>query len=206
MRNAFILVFIIFLTSCQSLYYPQKTNIPLFTQKKQSEIDLSIGNNGFALLSSYSPINNFGTQINLYYINFFKDSLIYGTKEIYLSLGYWNKYKNKFIWEIYTGIGKGVNLYKGDSIKTNSMFVQPNIGWRDENFILGFSTKLNLNNMNLNNQKYIIPAFEPNLLLGLGYKHIYFSVSSGLSFIPIKKTPEIKTLYLSLSCGIKFKF
>ncbi len=200
-----IFIFSLFLLlSCQSTYYPGTNNISLLSNRYEGNISFNAGKNGFLLQSAFSPLNNFGIQTNFIYLSRVKNNIPYGTKYGEFILGYYNKF-NSYNWEIYSGYGRGLNIYNQDTTKIRKVFIQPQIGWQSDFFRLGASSKISLITMSGQNI-YRMPAFEPSFLLSMGYKHTFFNIQPGISFIPIHSFPDMKTLYFSISLGINFKF
>ncbi len=195
---------LLLLVSCHSVYYPGTNNISLLSSRYNGNISFNAGKNGFLLQNAFSPLNNLGIQTNFIYLSRVKNNISYGTKYGEFSLGYYNKF-NSYNWEIYSGYGRGINTDNQDTAKIRKVFVQPQIGWQNDFFRLGVSSKISIITLKAGNI-YRMPAFEPSFLLSMGYKHIFFNMQPGISFIPIHSFPDMKTIYFSISLGVNFKF
>ena len=172
------LFFIIMLESCSMSYYtPNAQNVPLNDEKLEGGANLSfqkgLYSRGLNLQTAFSPVNHFGILLNYHYFsatysytssNFFTG--VSNTDEgevkrnfVEMGMGYYIKFQEKFVFEVYGGMGWGNSNFEnhGDTyyninhirgkLTDNRYFLQPAIGWiLSEHFELAFSNRFCLLN------------------------------------------------------------
>lgn len=170
MRYSIILLFLFLLSSCATQYMPTGSFIPLMEEKKDIKAELSLSTNSLQGAIAYSPFKHFALKTdagfsfnnlitiedNGYLIeNLFNLPLPANHNYFEASVGYFNKFNNKIIYEIYTGVGYGRTkfyLHCGTGTYQGEYF-QPNINFTfaykfNKNYI-GTSFKANYNFYNV---------------------------------------------------------
>lgn len=144
---------LILFSSCISSHFvPHAHNVPLFTEKKQTQINLIHGSSALDFQLARSFTNHFAAMFNYKGQN--KAPLCFE-----VGTGYFTSFNKKIIVEIYGGGGMSRHRYIGDEartdfgnhsvqyitdIKSYQVFLQPNIGIRiSKRAIIGLSVKAN---------------------------------------------------------------
>jgi len=159
--NAVCWIFLILLLqSCSMSYYtPNAQNVPLNDEKLEGGANFSfqkgLYSRGMNIQTAFSPLNHLGMMINYHYFkatysytssNFFTGKSNTDEGEVKrnfaeVGLGYYTKFQEKFVFEIYGGLGWGSAKFEnhGDryynishlrgKLSDNRYFLQPAIGW-----------------------------------------------------------------------------
>jgi hypothetical protein len=155
-------IFILMFSSCISLYYaPNSQNVPLFTGKNETEASLAIQFGSLTLGCdidlAYSVTNHLGLMANYNHWGAKKKSMlpnsdvefeISGKSDLFeLGAGYFLPFRDKFVFEVYGGMGWGgvKNEYessKESKLTFNRYFLQPSCGYYNKKVNLAFSLRL----------------------------------------------------------------
>ncbi len=147
------------ITSCVSVYRPNPINSPLL--EKQGDIKTSLVIQDGLHLQTAAAINkNIGVMLNAGYdISSFKEAGIDEDEEneehsiVEGGIGFFDKFSDNWLWEIYTGYGIGSfkvnedddNLFELDPMdaegKIGRFFIQPAVGYSSENFAVSFALR-----------------------------------------------------------------
>ena len=196
----FYLIIISFLASCAPVYTPNVINTPLFTEKGESQINMSVGLNGYDPQLAFALTDHVGIMINGCYQNKQDDSSTVNSiewhKHIFAeaAIGYYYPIEEKYRLEIFGGVGQGTvwshfeNNFVSKNAKANytRYFLQPNIGICTDYYEVSFSPRLSLVDMQLYDEE--MSAFnttgidifvEPAITAKFGYKFIKFFVQTG---------------------------
>jgi len=163
MKPHSLFIIVVFLSGCSTMYIPSAPNIPLFTEKKETNINVGLSTNslflsgGYAVSSKYAMIissslsyGNFGKyydvgdllysggEITFFYGGSFKH------RNIELGFGEFYSYYEFGVLEFYGGLGYGNAIVSNKIYENNygSIFFQVNNGLKKTNFELGGSFKL----------------------------------------------------------------
>jgi hypothetical protein len=155
-----VLISSLALTSCAHYYYaPNTANVPLISEKNEVRVTgaYAAGREsqfeGGELQAAYGITNHLGVQLNGFSAGRTENTGDYDEsgKGIYAeaAAGYFTKFKgsNKWIAELYGGIGKGsvTNDYGlGDHSKVGitKLYLQPAIGFKSKNFEIAVTPKI----------------------------------------------------------------
>ena len=207
-KQLFFGILIFSLVSCKTTYFPTSNHTPLFSSKEQADISLGMSKFGYEIQPAYSLTKTISLQSNLLYLWKMTDTAGFATKYGDLAVGYNGKTK-KFLYEVYGGYGLGRNYFKSpnmDTVRINKFFVQPSLGLRDDFFLMSASAKLGLIRLAGNGHTNFSPVIEPNVHFRLGYKHIFFHTTLGLSYLPLGSDFVDRHLRFIFSAGLSFKF
>jgi len=161
------LFLIYFLNSCAPCYYaPSAQNVPLLQEKKDFRASGSFKLGGYTMGCDFqgavAATNHLGIMLNYSYFTGRK-SLIDETKlsdsrsnMVEFGLGYYTPLSDKFVFETYGGYGTA-NIktshdsyleYKGSTVHSWSLFIQPTIGMHKKNVELAYSTRFRMLDIN----------------------------------------------------------
>jgi hypothetical protein len=242
MNILFTWVGIYLLSGCAASYYaPAAQNVPLFQEKKEANIsgDFRIGNDtkGFDIQTAVAATDHLGITVN--YSHYTGDeenynwysgdisSVTYGSSTFEMGLGYYLPFKDKMVFEIYSGYATSnfktnglVHLSSGiQQVHSNSFFIQPDIGLRIKHFEVAFSSRIRVNSYNkvsyafgFENNEYdytddlmrshpVVCFMEPAVTLRVGGEHVKFQIQGGPSFI-ISKDQYFSHDPLNLNFGL----
>lgn len=149
---------LILLSGCHSYYYaPSSHHVPLHEEKNELKISGSAGTNleiaSYDLQASYSLTENIAVMINTQYAEGDGNGLetgedISGNGHVMeLGAGYFLPYADHLVFETFVGVGRGRVINRYDEFTLSSMgftkvFLQPQIGFGNENFGLALSSRL----------------------------------------------------------------
>lgn len=144
----------LFLASCSSMYIPSMSNVPLFNEKGDAQIELSASTNSMQLSADYAFSDNYALlfNTNMSYGNFSDYNDIFTRKDAHtesheyltIDLTTYGRYKHKYVelaagkydllshesWKLETFLGCGYG-YANESPYSNSYvipFVQADLG------------------------------------------------------------------------------
>ncbi len=136
----FLLIMLLLFTSCTSLYQPNSLNIPLLQEKGEGTLIVSTGSNIFEVQSAYAITDNYAIMLNYSKANNNDDEQFKQDLGEF-AVGYFNKFNESNVTELYFGGGFGKSSSNGffvlekiidTSIKTSSkfyrLFLQTNFG------------------------------------------------------------------------------
>jgi hypothetical protein len=197
----FVGIVLIFFSACTpQKYVPNAVNMPLLTNKNETQLNLSTGTSSDFQVN-YAINNKFGIMLNSMFID--NDSIMewdtYGNNRYVnikryafdVGFGYYKNFSDNFRFELYggTGFGKSNFFYSNDSTEIYDLvkiFLQPNIGFTSQFADMGFSPRFvvayNVNQKT--NETYLLPYIEPTGVMRLGYKNLFLTSQLGLS-IPL---------------------
>lgn len=101
MNNKYLIVLLTCLfSSC--IYHPKIKNIPLMEEKNELQISAGIAPTSIFATVNYAPFNHFAIAAHA-------DYLSHNLRSGSFNFGYFNKFKNNYIYEVYVGyeIGEG---------------------------------------------------------------------------------------------------
>jgi hypothetical protein len=199
--SAVLLIILVFLSSCSTVYVPNSQSVPLFEEKKQAVVmgALAVGDQstGADIQAAYAVTDHFAVMGNAYFGQVVEDwitSIDSNTttfagenvpyRNFELAVGYFTKLgTSDGIFEVYGGWGFGGPRNTIESVRefyrNNHFFVQPNIGGRLGAVDVAFSTRIN----------YVLwpefseVFFEPAFTLRFGWEKVKFQVQ-GLISVP----------------------
>lgn len=189
--NLFLLVVV---CSCTpALYMPNTQNVPLLSEKGQTNITAAFNGELVDVQAAYAVQNNFGLMLNGTLVP--KETNVNGNggKGSFVELGggYFKPLSEKLLFEIYglAGLGKMSNSrgeirnepLEGGNIESNfsRLGIQPAIGFKSKYFSAAFSSRIaSLNYMNPNGELYY--AGE-NITQKIRDKSNYFLVEPALT-------------------------
>ncbi len=173
MNKYLIFLFIIFFSSCTSLYIPSGSFIPLMEEKKDLKTEGAVSTTSFYSGIAYSPIKHLSLKLNsnitynhIYYLDWYFNLFWYfyftpyPAKVMYFepSLGFYNKFKNNFIIELYTGYGYGISkLYQYNDTGYNGFIKQPNVNLNfaySKDIVIGGALKVNSSTYKIEGYNY----------------------------------------------------
>ena len=203
MSYFFVGIVLIFFSACTpQKYVPNAVNMPLLTNKNETQLNLSTGSSKDFQVN-YAINNKFGIMLNSMLIDYdsvsIQTDLLGGTSLFHIKryafdvgFGFYKSYSNNFRFELYGGTGFGNSKfynYTNDSTEIYDLvkiFLQPNIGFTSEFADMGFSPRFvvayNVNQKT--NETYLLPYIEPTGVMRLGYKNLFLTSQLGLS-IPL---------------------
>jgi hypothetical protein len=217
----------ILLSSCATVYRPNMTATPLFTEKGQVALEGAYSRDGVnvSAAAAVSPAiavmatGQFNRNARRNNLDRQPANGNYGE----IGVGYFKKVKNKFIVETYAGFGKGnmtdyaqpVDQVYEEKLDFSKIFVQPNIAYRVDDFDFIFTPRV----------AYVIGTYkgrdsdivgtaldatkkvqffsaEPTLTLAYGSSKFKGYFQGGIN---INKYGFITSLY-NIGVGIKYNF
>ncbi len=212
----YILFLSVIVSSCAYVYFPNRVNAPLLSQKKEFQGNLTVGTSGADIQFAYSPVKHLGIIASVSYANDDTTKENYDIHKYYdLGVGYYKKLGRKFIFETYAGFGGGNVISQGEFLNTTfysnmnltKFYLQPAIGYSTNYLNFGITTRLSsvtfhpvYGNEDLTNKAYFF--FEPALFTSLGYKHIFFTLQLGLS---LTNMPSKSYMPVIFNAGIGIK-
>ena len=142
--------FLILISSCSIVYYPNRLNVPLLSSEKEFVANGSAGSNGVDVQAAYAVNEFFAVQLsgNTYYNSNESQRSIHQYGDF--GFGYYLKTDKLFKFEIFAGVGGGrgddkkydnTNIYEYAQGYYYKIFVQPNIGLSNDFFDFAFSTR-----------------------------------------------------------------
>ena len=200
------------LSSCTHYYYiPATQNVPLMKEKNEFHITggTCIGENDNIgeVQASFSPIKNGAILVNYLSVSGSNSSSNYESsgygQQIELAAGYFKNISKKIIFEIYSGGGFSTQRHSYgpgfSNLKSDNLFIQPDIGYCSQGFELALSFKYNRNhvnfieaddklNRNAYNDLYTIQKnnvwhfIEPGITLKTGWKILKLQLQYVLSY------------------------
>ncbi len=206
-----------FLFSCEpSRYVPNAVNMPLLTNKSETQLNLSAGTSADVQLN-YVISKKFGLMVTGMYID--NDSTTIASNTFHVKryafdvgAGYYKRFSNNGRLEVFTGIGYGTSDFynRTDSTTTNynmlKFFVQPNFGFTSEYFDMGITPRLTFVDVYNPQGTYneFVPVIEPTGVLRIGYKNVFLTNQFGFAF-PLLKDYEYIYPGLIFNVGIQIK-
>lgn len=156
-RTISAVIFSLLITSCVSVYRPNPVNTPLLEKKGDVKAALVI-QDGLHFQSAAAIANNTAIIFNAGYdiTSFKKANEDDDEKEHFIcegGIGFFDKFSDNWLWEIYTGYGIGsfkVNKDDYDFFEHDPMdaegnigrfFIQPAVGYSSENFAVSFALR-----------------------------------------------------------------
>ena len=221
-----IIVYIFFLLTFSGcgVYAPTTCSIPLMSAEKEFQIDGGMTTFGsFTGTATFAPKDHFATQLFFQFPNkiIWKDFLANSDVQYYQgAIGYFNKFKDGAIYELYGGFGYGLGgSAHGDGNYSSSHYgvgyMQVNIGNSTKYIDYGVGFKLGvLNSTSYNSRNYQVTLsafyanvlFEPNFFIRTGFEKVKFSIKLGLCMIGPIDNPDFYYTPLNLSMGINYTF
>lgn len=206
--------------SCSPAYIPNVANVPMLTNKGESQIGVYAGFSGLDVQYASAPANHIGIMLNSSFMNSTSDPQKNYHKHIFAEggIGYFNKNKGNLSYELYGGYGYGIIDIATTSfsqiIKTRAtisrIFFQPSIGFSSKFFEISFTPRtVYVNSVSdiVNSQVADLYFIEPILTMNLGFKKVYLQLQAGTSLSLANNLPEWFTYEpIILSLGIHFKF
>jgi len=203
--NALIVVVLFCLfTGCACYYAPNAQNVPMFSEKGQASASGSFqfgeATYGFNAQGAVAVSEHVGMIGNY---NFYSDDYMTTSNTCEIGVGYFDNFgkKGTSVFETYAGIGAGrVKIDMDDRLQlvnTTSLFIQPDIGFKRDNFRMAFSTRFRLVHFNIirddgsSSGYYIYENWtdnfntgfiEPAVTLSFGGKTVRFQYQLMLSF------------------------
>jgi hypothetical protein len=230
-RSAYFLLLTatLFLTSCATVYRPNMTPTPLFTEKGQVAFEGAYSRDGINVSAAAAVAPNFSLMLNGQFnkdakrgggtVDNFPANGNYGE----FGLGFYQKVEEKFVFETYLGIGRGRmedqskivdNIYK-ESFQYNKFFLQPNLGLRmSEDFDLIFTPRIAYVTGTYANYDTQLPtdadkskqnffSLEPTLTMAYGTKQWKGYFQGGLNW---NKDFIAQTSLFNIGAGLKYTF
>jgi len=185
-----IIIITAFYTSCTPLYYPNKLNVPLMTNKGEGQGNIAYGFNGLDLQGAYAVTENIAIMGNFSYMEKSDHSHRFGE----LGAGYYTKLSEVGRFEVFGGYGYGTAETYYDNLNYakglyHRIFLQPTIGFTSKIVDGGLSlrpvfvsfpkisgTTFTSDNLNL---LFIEPAFT----LKIGYKNVKSVIQIGYAVL-----------------------
>lgn len=204
-------------SSCATQLMPSGSFVPQMQEKKDLKAKVSLSTNSFQTAVAYAPFNHFALKtdagISYNYLTgipenrssewditewFFDIPMLYQNSYFEISTGYFNKFKDLFIYEIYSGIKIG--FYKDTEDKGN--YYNPNINFAishiGSKFSYGISAKMIYNIYNVPRYysyhdiyyiyKFRFFSFEPDIFLKLGKRNLLAEFQIGTMLLNNNKT------------------
>ncbi len=214
-----IVIAVLFLPSCGTLYIPNKVNAPVITKKNEKNITLGLGTSGYSLNGAYSPWNKFAAIANVNYDN--DTDLIY--KNMELGAGMYFPLNKHFVYDFYLGGGLGglydIAYVEGNRYWSRSKyfygFGQTSINYVTKYASIGLVGKFTFPYLSYKTNNPYIDLKNPvffnydQLLLNIlvGYKFVYLNAQFGLDASPSDVFEYSKMLLpITLDFGLTFKF
>ena len=211
---AVIFIIALFFSACSLTYVPSTAHIPLHENKKEFIGNVTFGNSGLGMQSSYSFANSIAVAATGNFLG--DDQLTHYSYD--LGIGYFEMYENGVIFETFVGGGYGFTERIGDMAHnveaTNgeyySAFLQPSLGFKPGNWELGIGLKTSY----IRYESFLTPPshnykrifFEPVLSLKYGWESFRFTLQIGSSS-PLGNLPVSIDYYPAfLSIGLQYKF
>jgi hypothetical protein len=230
-------VFIFLFPGCISLYYaPNKQNVPMFTEKNVAEASAAFQmgtlTSGYDVDVAYSITNHFGMLANYNHWSA-KEKMMLPQSEveyyisgkgnlIELGAGYFMPFMEKFVFEVYSGMGLGdvrndYEINTTSKINYNRYFIQPSCGYYNKRVNLIFSTRLSgvdyksvnfddnleagdlIDLENIRNNPFAL-FMEPAFTLRVGGKYLKFQFQASIS--DNLTTPELIYEPLCITAGL----
>ncbi len=223
-RTRLILFFafsiVLFLFSCAPAYVPNVVNVPMLSNKGETQVGAYAGLSGFDFQFATAPANHFGVILNGSFMNNNSEQQSDYHKHIFAEAGagYFNKTKRNISYEMYGGLGYGnidvaatfLNVQTITKATLSRAFLQPDIGISTKFFGISFSPRTVFVNAvsDLNSaQEANIFFIEPVITLNAGFKKVYLQMQAGFSKNIGGTLPDWFTYEpLIFSVGIHFKF
>jgi len=244
MRKSILPILLFLFSSCATQLMPSGSFVPQMQEKKDLKAKVSLSTNSFQSAVAYAPFNHiaFKTDAGFTYnyitgvpdnrssefdiIGWFFDiPMIYQNSNLEFSIGYFNKFKNTLIYEIYSGVKTGYYKDTYDS----GFYHSPNINFATSHigskFSYGISAKIYYNFYNVlkyysyyniyYTYKFRFFSFEPNIFLKLGKRNLSAEFQIGTMILNKDKTFILyKTNYgelidnsiLHISVGLSYNF
>lgn len=187
-----ILFVSIFLISCNPTYIPNVVNAPIFSNKREFQVRMIVGASGFNPQFSYAITDHWGAMLNASFIA--SDTSTQNPQNfIELGTGYYNNVNGRFVYEIFTGFGKGtafgnietVQLGKvGANSEYTRFYIQPAAGLVTDLFDISLATRfvgVSVNPEVETDLKTSAGFFEPAISLGVGFKYVKIHSQFGFS-------------------------
>ncbi len=226
----------ILFSSCATVYRPNMTATPLFTEAGQVNLEAAYSRDGINASAAMAVAPSIAVMTN--------GQFTLGTKRIVafdqnptngnygeVALGYFKKVSDVFIFETYTGMGIGKLSDEAtignshplrEEFKYNRFFLQPNIGFRiNKNFDLAFTPRLayvsgdyfgsNLFDLFEDGKKAAIKfiSFEPTFSLAFGGQNLKGYLQAGINTpLSQSKTYNYTAIYsiYNMGIGVKYNF
>jgi hypothetical protein len=230
-RSAYFLLLTatLFLTSCATVYRPNMTPTPLFTEKGQVAFEGAYSRDGGNISAAAAVAPNFSLMLNGQFnrnaqrgggtLDKFPTNGSYGE----FGLGFFQKVQEKFIFETYLGIGKGImkdqtaliDRAYNVSFQYNKFFLQPNLGIRaNEDFDLIFTPRVAYVSgeyefsdpqfpTDADKSKQNFFSLEPTLTMAYGAKQWKGYVQAGLNW---NENFIAQTSLFNIGAGLKYTF
>ncbi len=226
--------FLILISSCSIVYYPNRLNVPLLSSEKEFVANGSAGSNGVDVQAAYAVNEFFAVQLsgNTYYNSNESQRSIHQYGDF--GFGYYLKTDKLFKFEIFAGVGGGrgddkkydnTNIYEYAQGYYYKIFVQPNIGLSNDFFDFAFSTRFsNVNFYNYSSTYTGIPIngvyqrelengpflfntiyIEPAVTAGLGYKFVKATAQIGFALPVYEPSYDYNPFIMNLGFQFKIK-
>lgn len=241
-KAPWLLSFIIIMTSCNHYYYvPNTTNVPLHQKKGVIKVAGSKSKYEGEIQASVSLTRNIAVMYNGYHAadqwRMGGWNVLFGTPDEYDEysrgrfseggLGYYKRIGKNFVYELYTGWGKGSvsNLYEfGQSeFRVKRWFFQPDIGFSNDFIEAAISCRLSglslqqkqitgyFDDSETNTQDMIYTMnhprsflAEPAVTLKAGYRFVKFQGQAGWSYNIT--SPQLKQIKSYIRFSMLFSF
>ncbi len=199
-----------FISSCSVIYMPTPVNVPMLTNRGETQINANLGFYGFSPQFAYAFTNHIGGYVNLSVVGSPKTDSTSYQYAITPALGYFYKH-GKFRMEVFSGLeaGRLASLYSEgntpvlEKYSFRSVFFQPTIGYTSNLLDLGFTSDfvfISFEDVNTNSI-YSTLLLEPLLTAKIGYRRVRLLLQAGLA-IDVSKDPDILTFPVIATLGL----
>lgn len=199
------------ISSCTTLYIPNRINVPELQKKGDLRASAAVGLGGFNFQTAYAVNKHLGILANYYNTesrDYHTQFLYGGAAGLEVGAGYYSTYKKSLIWESYATLGTGSLFHRRkdeyDRLSEGRLDadfwkigLQSSATLRDDLVSLSAMVRISqINYYNITNGSYGQNAvnanllrsdnthyfIEPGLQAGLGYKYIRFNAQIHRSF------------------------
>lgn len=181
------------MTACVPTYVPNTVNMPLFTNKGEVQGTLYSGSSGIDPQASIAISNHVGIMVNASFANRTSDTTsnnFHKHNFVELGSGYYQRFGNKGVFEIYGGYGIG-NLeaqyddgffFDYEKVNSERVFIQPTVGFTGDVFDAGFAPRIVYVKLTQGSQSNTGVFYEPTFTGKVGFRQFRFVFQVGLSF------------------------
>ena len=205
------LIFIIF-NACSPSYVPNVINTPLLSNKGELQLGIHTGLSGTDPQFAYAVTDNIGLMLNGSFANRTYDTVSNFHKHNFgeLGVGYFTKFADNGIFEVFTGLGFGdLNAHfksgifnSSAQINTRRLFLQPAIGAKTNIFDGSFAPRLVILNLTQGTDNVTAVLLEPAITAKVGYKYVKAVFQFGLS-LPLSSTGDFYYQPFLFSIGLQ---
>jgi len=212
----YLFFFALCLTACSPRYYtPDTHNIPLISEKGETNLSLSGSTERIEFQASHGITNHIAVKANggfygpVRFNNLdydYEDEIDGSGRFIEFGAGYFNRINEGWIFETYGifGIGSvknkqmvnqdfGVDITENISAKIRRIGIQPNIGFKNEDFLFAFSSRfVNLSYQDIKGDLVFEQVDQQDYLLN---NNSLFLIEPAVSFGVIFNKVDIRLQY-----------